>query len=168
MKICPNCKIENDDSSKFCKNCGQSLGQIQVREEQTKENLNNEENTANTNTTNNTSRPTQFCKYCGEKIDAEAEICPKCGVRLKKVESEKSPAIALVLSFIFPGIGQLYNGQKHKCLVLIIAAIISALLIAILIGGLLYLIVWIYGMYDAYKSAEAINNGELLEDKIFK
>lgn len=167
MKICPNCKTENDDSSKFCKNCGQSLGQIQVREEQTNENFNNEENNTNFNTTNNTSRPTQFCKYCGSKIDAEAEICPKCGVRLKKVESEKSPAIALILSFIFPGIGQLYNDQKSKCVKLIIISIICLVLSIIVIGAFLYFIVWIYGMYDAYKSAKAINNGELLEDKLF-
>lgn len=48
---------------------------------------------------------------------------------------------------------------------LIIGAIISAILTIILIGGLLYFLIWVYGMYDAYKSAQAINNGELLEDK---
>jgi uncharacterized membrane protein YvbJ len=27
-------------------------------------------------------KKTKFCSHCGEKIDANAEICPKCGVRL--------------------------------------------------------------------------------------
>lgn len=159
VKICPNCGKENKDTSKFCENCGQKF------EEMNNNSRNTEENT--TYNTNTNKRPTQFCKYCGEKIDAEAEICPKCGVRLKNPVSEKNPAIALILSLIFPGIGQLYNGQNHKCLMLIIGAIISAILTVIIIGGLLYFIIWIYGMYDAYKSAQALNNGELLEDKLF-
>lgn len=163
MKICPNCNSENDDTSKFCKNCGENLNQIVVKEE-INENFNNESTATNTN---NVERPKQFCKYCGAQIDAEAEICPKCGVRLKKAESEKNPAIALVLSFIFPGIGQLYNGQKSKCIKLIIIAIICLILSIIVIGAILYFILWIYGMYDAYKSAKALNNGELLEDKLF-
>jgi len=27
---------------------------------------------------------TKFCKDCGEKINAKAEICPKCGVRQER------------------------------------------------------------------------------------
>ena len=26
---------------------------------------------------------TQICQYCGEKIDGNANICPKCGENLK-------------------------------------------------------------------------------------
>ena len=86
VKICPNCGKENKDTSKFCENCGQKFGEMN----------NNSKNTGENNTYNTTTnkRPTQFCKYCGEKIDAEAEICPKCGVRLKNPVSKKSPAIA--------------------------------------------------------------------------
>lgn len=161
VKICPNCGKENKDVSKFCENCGQKFENNPIVNE-TKE-----YNDENITTKTIPKRPTQFCKYCGEKIDAEAEICPKCGVRLKKPVSEKNPAIALILSLIIPGIGQLYNGQSRKCITLIIAAVISFFLIAIYIGFLFYFLVWIYGMYDAYKSAKAINKGELLEDKIF-
>lgn len=165
VKICPNCGKENQDTFKFCENCGQKLDTILNKEFE--EETNNTNNTEDNNTKTVNNRPTQFCKYCGEKIDAEAEICPKCGVRLKNPVSEKNPAIALVLSLIFPGIGQLYNEQNHKCLMLIIGAIISAILTVIIIGFLLYFLIWIYGMYDAYKSAQALNNGELLEDKLF-
>ena len=171
VKICPNCGKENKDAAKFCENCGQKFEEIISNDkpinsnynENTSEDINNNSSTANTVT----NRPTQFCKYCGEKIDARAEICPKCGVRLKNPVSAKNPAIALILSFLIPGIGQLYNGHTHKCVILIIAAVISFFLIAIYIGFLFYFLVWIYGMYDAYKSAKALNNGELLEDKLF-
>lgn len=165
-KICSNCGKENKNTAKFCENCGQKLEEVinNTTSELSTE-VNNNTNSNNNENTNK--RPTQFCKYCGEKIDAEAEICPKCGVRLKNPISEKNPVVALLLSFIFPGIGQLYNEQNHKCAMLIIGAIISAILTIILIGGLLYFLIWVYGMYDAYKSAQAINNGELLEDKLF-
>ena len=82
-------------------------------------------------------------------------------------KTEKSPAIALVLSFIFPGIGQIYNDQTKKGIYLIVGYIVSWLLIVILIGALLILLIWLYGMYDAYTSAKAINEGKYLEDKLF-
>ena len=164
VKICPNCGKENKDTSKFCENCGQKFEDINKNElSDSKDNLNTDNN--NANKINN--RPTQFCKYCGAKIDAEAEICPKCGVRLKNPVSEKNPAIALFLSLLIPGLGQLYNGHTRKFVILLIVAVISFFLIAIYIGFLFYFLVWVYGMYDGYKSAKSLNNGELVEDKLF-
>ena len=32
-----------------------------------------------------------FCKNCGETISAEAEICPKCGVRAKNQVAQDQP-----------------------------------------------------------------------------
>ena len=31
----------------------------------------------------------KFCKFCGEKIDKNSIVCPKCGRQLKKVEEKK-------------------------------------------------------------------------------
>ncbi|MCI7428867.1 MULTISPECIES: hypothetical protein [Methanobrevibacter] len=50
---------------------------------------------------------------------------------------------------------------------IIIAGAISVFLCLLLIGALLYLIVWLYSLYDAYTTAEALNRGEILEDKLF-
>lgn len=50
----------------------------------------------------------KFCQHCGKKIKLEAEICPKCGVRVKEAPSQyeiKSSGIAAVLSLIIPGLG---------------------------------------------------------------
>lgn len=69
----------------------------------------------------------------------------------------KNPGIAAVLSFFYMGLGQIYNGQIAKGIVFIIAYSISLFLMIVLIGFLTTPILFIYGMYDAYKSAETIN-----------
>ena len=55
------------------------------------------------------------------------------------------------------GLGQIYNGQIGKGIAFIVAYTISWILIFILIGMITTPILWIYGMYEAYKSAEKIN-----------
>ena len=111
-----------------------------------------------------TEKKTKFCQHCGKKVAHEAEICPKCGVRVKQesVHSEKkSEGIAAVLSFIIPGLGQIYNGQIGRGILFIILAIIFAVMIIVLIGLILYPLFWIWTIYDAYKTAKRINTGEM-------
>lgn len=69
----------------------------------------------------------------------------------------KNPSIAVVLSFFWPGLGQIYNGQIGKGVMFMIAAGLSALLMWVLVGFLLYPVVWIWGMVDANSSAKRIN-----------
>lgn len=38
---------------------------------------------------------TKFCKECGEKIAAKAEICPKCGCRVEAPASSSNPQIVI-------------------------------------------------------------------------
>lgn len=102
----------------------------------------------------------KFCANCSNEIDEKAEICPKCGVRVKQVSVHremKSSGIAVILSFFIPGLGQIYNGQIGKGILFIIIGFILALSMIVLIGFVLYPIFWIYNMYDAYKTAEGIN-----------
>ena len=106
-----------------------------------------------------------YCKSCGSEILAEAEICPKCGVR-QKAEQIKNPAIAAILSFFWVGLGQIYNGQIGKGLLFIGIQIVNVFLMFILIGFLTYLALWIYGIYDAYTTAEKINRGEEVPTKV--
>jgi len=70
----------------------------------------------------------------------------------------KNPGLAAVLSFFISGLGQIYNGQIGKGIALIIAEGIAALLCMVMVGFVLLPAVWIYGIYDAYKTAERINN----------
>ena len=69
----------------------------------------------------------------------------------------KNPGLAAVLSFFYMGLGQIYNGQILKGIAFFITYSISWLLIWFFIGFLTTPILWIYGIYDAYKSAEKIN-----------
>lgn len=93
---------------------------------------------------------TKFCSKCGEKIDIEAEICPKCGVRqslptsLKTEKKPPEPWLAALASFLIPGLGQLYTKQSFGKAALIFCT--SWLILP-----------WLYGIYDAYRTAEELN-----------
>jgi TM2 domain-containing membrane protein YozV len=115
-------------------------------------------------------RKTKFCSNCGAEIDVRAEICPKCGVRVapppppmdlppSAMAQRKNEGLAAVLSFLFLGLGQIYNGQIGKGILFIIVGVISVFSMLILIGFLLYPLFWIYNIYDAYTTAKAINAG---------
>ena len=69
----------------------------------------------------------------------------------------KNPGLAAVLSFFYMGLGQVYNGQIAKGIFFIVVYSISIVMMLILIGFITTPILFIYGMYDAYKSAEKIN-----------
>lgn len=69
----------------------------------------------------------------------------------------RNPGIAAVLSFFWTGVGQIYNGEIVKGIILILVQLVNAALMFVLIGFITYPIVWIWGMYDAYKVAERMN-----------
>lgn len=70
---------------------------------------------------------------------------------------EKNSGIAAVLSFFITGLGQIYNGQIFKGILLIIIQVINGLLMYLLIGFITFPIVWLYGVINAYRHAERVN-----------
>ena len=64
----------------------------------------------------------------------------------------KEPGIALLLSFLLPGLGQFYNGDVGKGIAFMLGFFV---LVWIGIG----IVFWIWGMIDAYQSATNINMG---------
>ena len=70
-----------------------------------------------------------------------------------------NPILALIISFFLPGIGTVYAGKVMMGIVIFVVALILGALATIFLLGIiayvLYLIVWIYGMYDAYTTAKA-------------
>lgn len=105
----------------------------------------------------------QFCQSCGETIKKEAEVCPSCGVRQKGASGGeiKNPGVAALLSFLFGGGGQIYNGQIGKGIGLIVIQFFNVLLMFVLIGFLTYPATLAYATYDAYNVAKKINDGEI-------
>ena len=207
---------EQEDSYKFCNNCGASLDEEahkveiseenteevkvedaieaeelekeEVESEQTEEAIETEQSEETTETEDSKQdeidedikrcancgtilHDEKFCPNCGKSTETlpQTKTCPNCGgVRQKNPPVQnKNPLFALILSFIFPGLGQIYNGQNRKGILLIVSYIVSFVLWVILIGMILTLLVWLYGLYDAYTTAEHINNGEFTEDKLF-
>ncbi len=61
----------------------------------------------------------------------------------------------MILSFLIPGLGQVYCGKIGLGILFVMFAGIFDILSFLLIGIPFYLILWVYSMYDAYKTAEA-------------
>ena len=91
-----------------------------------------------------------FCKECGSEINDKAVICTNCGVSTVKKQS-KSAVLALILSLLCPGLGQAYNNEWGK-------GIVMFLVFWITIWFVIGLIVWLWSMIDAAQVAEKINN----------
>ena len=70
-------------------------------------------------------------------------------------QGEKNPLLAGLASFLFTGLGQVYNGQFVKGVLILGGALLGSFLI---IPGIL---IWLYGVYDAYRTAKKMNAGEL-------
>ncbi|HLD57040.1 MAG TPA: hypothetical protein VJA47_01970 [archaeon] len=109
---------------------------------------------------------TKFCSTCGKKIHKLAEICPKCGVRVKE-QKVLNPGFAAVLSFLYAGLGQIYNGELGKGIAiffvscfLIIFVIYSIFGGYLFFAGLIWLVFWIFNIVDAHDVAEEINEGK--------
>jgi TM2 domain-containing membrane protein YozV len=62
----------------------------------------------------------------------------------------KSPAVALLLSFLFAGVGQMYCGRVGKGVLMLIGCIA---LWFVLLGWT----IWIWSMIDAYNTAKTMN-----------
>lgn len=95
-------------------------------------------------------------KY-GQKLQYLHHII-KIGVTKMQNTQYKNPSTAAVLSFLFIGLGQIYNGKLFDAIILWgIQAI--AVTVAFSIPWLIVcpIIIWILNIYDAQTSAERIN-----------
>lgn len=82
------------------------------------------------------------------------------------VPNKKEPVISLVLSFFIPGLGQAYNAQIKKGIILFIAFLVSLALIKVTMQspiGWCFVIfpiaIWLYGVINAFGEAKKINEG---------
>lgn len=68
--------------------------------------------------------------------------------------SKKITGLALLLSLVFPGLGQVYNGEIRKGFFILIGIILG--IFSFIIPGI---IVWLYSIYDSYTIAHQMNLG---------
>ncbi|MDD4955699.1 MAG: hypothetical protein PHP17_06655 [Candidatus Omnitrophica bacterium] len=100
------------------------------------------------------------CNFCAKKI------CPECAVDLKgeiyckdciaikmgaAKKQEHSASLAAILSFFVAGLGQMYNGQAWKGLLIFVTSLLF--------------VPWVIGIFDAYFTAKKINRGEIVLKK---
>ncbi|MBR4448428.1 hypothetical protein [Methanobrevibacter sp.] len=72
--------------------------------------------------------------------------------------SEKSPTVAVLLSFLFTGIGLIYLGNKGKGILIFTLGVLCNILGMIVLGVFHYLsiLTWIIGIYITYKDSKKI------------
>lgn len=127
-----------------------------------------------------------FCQNCGSNVDAGKKFCENCGAAIGPIPGPsaiptgipyappapqgqgpdagygippaepKSAGLAAVGSFFFPGLGQVYNGSFGKGILVLFGTLIGYLFF--FIPGIL---VWAYGIYDAYSTARKMNDGRI-------
>jgi TM2 domain-containing membrane protein YozV len=99
--------------------------------------------------------PMKYCQSCGGQINEKAVICPKCGVAVKPIGTGVgNPGTAAILSALWTGLGQIYNGQLGKGIMLMIIQGVNVALMFVVIGFITFPIVWIYGIWDAHTVAK--------------
>jgi TM2 domain-containing membrane protein YozV len=119
----------------------------------------------------------EICPYCGNKMERSyTQILPHSHRDLRwfylrpdrqeytpnviPLHKTRNEVLALVLSALVPGLGQMYNGEITKGLMMIIlAAVLGVLFAFFCLMGVAYLFIWVYAMYDAYDTALFINRG---------
>ncbi|MCA9368077.1 hypothetical protein KC887_07535 [Candidatus Kaiserbacteria bacterium] len=69
----------------------------------------------------------------------------------------KNPGLAAVLSALINGLGQIYNGEIGKGILIFVIQLINAALMFVFIGFITAPIVFIWSIYDAYTVAKKIN-----------
>ena len=154
IKKCSVCGTDLAPNVRFCPNCGKSVDDLDEKVS------------------------LSSCPSCGTEISPNIKFCPNCGMNLNQniagsknltstVVEKKTPVVAVLLSVLFPGLGQFYNGQSTKGLCFLGLAIVSWVLMIIVIGILCYALVWLWSIFDAYQSVNAINDGKVIEDKLF-
>lgn len=124
------------------------------------------------------------CNGCGKPLCAACDhrikgfpYCQDCiveGVQLLRsrgnnsssvpfVKKRTSPLVALILSFICPGLGAAYNGQTSKALVYF-AIFIALFQLAVLSGGMAIFVLgfmgmWVFAAVDSWRTAQMIRSG---------
>lgn len=103
----------------------------------------------------------KFCEHCGASVQTtqtfqQPAAQPVYTQQPAAAKTEKNAGIAVILSILFPGSGQVYNGETGKGIGLLIGSLIGYLIFVV--PGL---IVWLYGIYDAYTTAQKMIKGEI-------
>ncbi|MCL2143100.1 MAG: hypothetical protein FWH44_02430 [Methanomassiliicoccaceae archaeon] len=107
-----------------------------------------------------------FCDKCGHKAGTAVRD------RYATVLREKNEGVAALLSLLWGGAGQIYVGKLVRGLAIMAAYFVILLIgvpilflgglgtavVWIILCGILYFVLWIWNIFDAYNLAKAYND----------
>lgn len=124
----------------------------------------------------------RFCPTCGLPLQYKnARVCPHCGTTILYAAEEtdwkevRSTFLAVLLSLLFVGWGQWYDGKTWNGLkffgafwgfysMLLLFSYMATIRPFVGFFVIIFLVLmtgsWVFGMYDAYKTAARINRGK--------
>jgi TM2 domain-containing membrane protein YozV len=136
---CSNCGTPNAEPARFCEKCGRPIGAVSINPPVGAPGL---------------PPPVAYPPgYAPQQSVVRGMQYPPGQVAGKVYVTGKSPGVALLLSFLIPGVGQFYNGDAKKGGVMLGGYIVSIFLTAIAIGFFGIMGIWIWGMIDAHSVA---------------
>ena len=129
---CTNCGQEIASNAAVCTHCGVAVGAEK-----------------------------KFCAQCGQAVNANQAFCTGCGNTLQQtgfrinVAGQKmiqsngiSAVLAVILSCLIPGIGQIYLGQTLKGVLILVGTFVTGP-----VG-------WVIAMIDAYLIGKKLESGK--------
>ena len=131
---CNKCGTPNNEAARFCERCGLALG----------------EQAAVATATAGGPPVSMSAMPVAHVMESDPRVR---GIAVSAPSSEKSPAVALILSLFIPGAGQFYNGDSKRGALMLGGALLSLMLVAFTIGVFTGLAVWIWSMVNAYNVA---------------
>jgi TM2 domain-containing membrane protein YozV len=69
----------------------------------------------------------------------------------------KNPAVALIVSVFLPGVGSMISGQPAVGTAILVAYVLGWILTLVLVGFVILLAAWVFGLVHAYQSAQRWN-----------
>ncbi|GAA0451201.1 zinc ribbon domain-containing protein [Alkalibacillus silvisoli] len=116
------------------------------------------------------------CHKCGNQLFVNDQFCSRCGERVKSNISDnqsqstvindeqpkrsKSAILALILSALVVGLGQLYAGQGLKGIVLFGVWILASIVTV----GMATFVIWVINLIDAYRIAKKVDQGKHVDE----
>ena len=138
--FCPNCGTSNDDSARFCRSCGNPVAAgVQPAAPPPPP-------------------PPPVQQYQPHYPQQQQQYAPpdprmrgtgQPGYPNKQYAVGRNPGVALILSLFIVGVGQFYNGDTKKGLIMLVCAIGAALITF----GLGWFAIAIWSAIDAYQVA---------------